>query len=70
MKTNYYPHNGKKLDWTVEQATPHNDVVVCCECGLKQQKTINLHAHRTSFWGCNTCQTIQRYAPSNSVEND
>ena len=59
-----------KIDYSTEQATPHNDVVVCIDCGLKQSKTIMLHAKRRSFWTCKECECTQKYVPSNSIEND
>ncbi len=70
IKPTYYPSNGIKIDYSVEQPTPHNDVVTCTDCGLKQSKTIMLFAKRRSFWTCTQCECTQKYIPSNSIEND
>jgi len=62
--------NSIRIDHNYAQPVPHNDVVVCGHCGKKQSKTVHLLPHKATFWTCDVCETVEKYVPSNSIEND
>ncbi len=67
---NLKAQNSIRIDYSLAQAVPLNDVVICGHCGQKQCKTIFLLPNRATFWACNKCDGVEKYVPSNSIEND
>ena len=62
--------NSVKIDYSFAQPVPHNDVLTCGHCGHKQSQTIYLLPNRATFWTCKSCESVEKYVPSNSIEND